>query len=78
MQYGTATVVFLNLQSPEISYADKLEAIETISRLDTHNGYKKDLFIGALRWIFDHFDFDTGEAAKRNIRLLKGGGEGGK
>lgn len=75
MNYVTATAIFCDLDNPAKSYADKLEAIETISSLDTHNGYKKDLFIGALRWIFDHFDFDTGEVPMRQIRMLKGGGE---
>lgn len=76
MKYGTATVIFCDLENQKTSYADKLEAIETIARLETHNGYNKSLFIDALRWIFDHFDFETGDEYKRDIRMLKGYGNG--
>lgn len=76
MTCGVATSLFVDLDNPNVRFDDKVEAIETIVRLETHNGYKKDLFINALRWLFDHFDFETGEP-RRGIRLLKGGGGNG-
>lgn len=76
MNYGLASAIFLDINGFDARFDDKVEAIETIARLETHNGYKKDLFINALRWLFDHFDFETGEP-RRGIRLLKGGGGNG-
>ena len=57
MRIGNATAIFCNIKNPEISNGEKIEAIYEIVNLETHNGYKKDLFIDALRWLMETYQF---------------------
>ena len=45
------------LDDDSLSYQTRAIAIEKVARMETHNSIKKDELIAALRWIFDHYDF---------------------
>lgn len=32
-------------------------AVRQVAQMETHNSITKDELVGALRWIFDHYDF---------------------
>lgn len=53
-----STVIVKDLLDDEsLSYQTRAIAIEKVARMETHNSIKKDELIAALRWIFDHYDF---------------------
>ena len=47
------------LDDETIALPSKVIAIEKIARMETHNSITKDDLVHALRWLFDHYDFDT-------------------
>lgn len=47
------------LDDETIALPSKVIAIEKIARMETHNSITKDDLIHALRWLFDHYNFDT-------------------
>jgi len=52
-------IVKERLDDETIALPSKVIAIEKIARMETHNSITKDDLIHALRWLFDHYDFDT-------------------
>lgn len=51
-------IVKLRLDDPDISIRTKLLAIEQVAEMETHNSVTKEELVGALRWVFRHFDFE--------------------
>lgn len=39
------------------SFPSKVLAIERVANMETHNSVTKDDLVGALRWLFEHYDF---------------------
>lgn len=57
---GDAWLIVKNhLEDDSIAFPSKILAIEKIARMETHNSITKDDLIHALRWLFDHYDFDV-------------------
>lgn len=55
---GQAVSIVKNLKdNPDIAIQSKVIAIEKVARMETHNSITKDELVGALRWLFDHYDF---------------------
>ena len=52
-------IVKKRLDDETVALPSKVIAIEKIARMETHNSITKDDLIHALRWLFDHYDFDT-------------------
>ena len=52
-------IVKERLDDETIAFPSKVLAIEKIARMETHNSITKDDLVHALRWLFDHYDFDT-------------------
>lgn len=52
-------IVKERLNDETIAIPSKVLAIEKIARMETHNSITKDDLVHALRWLFDHYDFDT-------------------
>ena len=52
-------IVKERLDDETIALPSKVIAIEKIARMETHNSITKDDLVHALRWLFDHYDFDT-------------------
>lgn len=52
-------IVKERLDDETIAIPSKVLAIEKIARMETHNSITKDDLIHCLRWLFDHYDFDT-------------------
>ena len=52
-------IVKERLDDETIASPSKVLAIEKIARLETHNSITKDDLLRALRWLFDHYDFDA-------------------
>lgn len=52
-------IVKERLDDETIALPSKILAIEKIARMETHNSITKDDLVHALRWLFDHYDFDT-------------------
>lgn len=60
ISYGDAyEIVKHRLYDDTIAYQSKVLAIEKVANMETHNGVKKDELVTALRWIFEHYDFDV-------------------
>ena len=51
-------IVKERLDDDTIALPSKLLAIEKIARMETHNSITKDDLVHALRWLFDHYDFE--------------------
>lgn len=54
-------IFYCHLDDESISLSKKVEAIRRISEMETMNSIKKDDLKTALRFLFDHFDFDVPE-----------------
>lgn len=50
-------IVKFRLNDPDISIRTKLLAIEHVAETETHNSVTKEELVGALRWLFQHYDF---------------------
>lgn len=59
MNIGTACAIFAQLDSPKYEIEEKIEAIELVANMPTHNSISKDKILNALRWIFKHYDFSV-------------------
>lgn len=56
---GNAVIIVkTRLNDPELSIRTKTLAIERVAEMETHNSITKEELVGALRWMFRHFDFD--------------------
>ena len=51
-------IVKHRLDDDSIALPSKVLAIEKIARMETHNSITKDDLVHALRWMFDHYDFE--------------------
>lgn len=45
------------LDDDSIPIETKIIAIRQVAEMETHNSITKDELVGALRWIFDHYEF---------------------
>ena len=52
-------VVKHSLYDPEIAFQSKVLAIENVANMETHNSITKDELVGALRWLFEHYELDS-------------------
>ena len=56
---GNAVIIVkTRLNDPELSIRTKTLAIERVAEMETHNSITKEELVGALRWMFRHFDFE--------------------
>ena len=44
------------LDDPDIAMQSKVMAIEQVADMETHNSISKDDLVGALKWIYKHYD----------------------
>lgn len=44
------------LNDPDIAMQSKVMAIEKVAEMETHNSITKNDLVGALRWIYEHYD----------------------
>lgn len=58
MKLGEAVVIVKYHLDDEGEHVEKVKAIEQVARMGTHNSVTKDELVHALRWIFDHYDFE--------------------
>jgi hypothetical protein len=56
MGIGKACAIFKNIHGYECSVAEKYQAICMVADMATHNGFKKQEFIDAIKWMFAHPD----------------------
>lgn len=49
-------IVKHHLNDPDYSMQSKVLAIERVANMETHNSITKDDLVGALRWVFEHYD----------------------
>ena len=45
-----------HLNDPDIAMQSKVMAIEKVAEMETHNSITKNDLVGALRWIYEHYD----------------------
>lgn len=50
-------IVKFRLDDDSVSFETKVLAIDHVSQMETHNSITKDELVGALRWLFTHYDF---------------------
>ena len=48
------------LDDDSLSIHTRTIAIRQVAEMETHNSIPKDDLVAALRWIFDHYDFEEG------------------
>ena len=51
-------IVKYHLNDDDIALQSKVIAIEKVANMETHNSITKDELVGALRWLFVHYDFE--------------------
>lgn len=49
-------IVKFRMDDPSIAMQSKVMAIEQVAEMPTHNSITKDELVGALRWIYKHYD----------------------
>ena len=49
-------IVKYHLDDPDIAMQSKEMAIEKMAEMETHNSITKNDLVGALRWIYEHYD----------------------
>ena len=50
-------IVKHHLNDPNYALQSKVLAIEAVANMETHNSVTKDDLVGALRWMFEHYEF---------------------
>lgn len=53
----SVAIVKHSLHDPNIAIQSKTLAIENVANMETHNSITKDELVGALRWLFEHYEF---------------------
>lgn len=53
-------IVKYRLNDTDVALQSKTLAIEKVANMETHNCITKDDLVGALRWVFEHYDFEEG------------------
>ena len=51
-------IVSFHLDDENIAIQTKVIAIEKVANMETHNSVSKDKLIHALRWLYEHYDFE--------------------
>lgn len=51
-------IVSFHLDDESIALQSKVIAIEKVANMETHNSVSKDKLIRALRWLYEHYDFE--------------------
>lgn len=51
-------IVSFHLDDESIALQTKVIAIEKVANMETHNSVSKDILIRALRWLYEHYDFE--------------------
>ena len=60
VNYGDAYVIVKHkLNDESIALQSKVLAIETVANMETLNGVTKDELQNALKWLYNHFDFNV-------------------
>lgn len=54
------SIVKTGLDDESIPYKTRVLAIDHMAHMETHNSVTKDELVAALRWLFDHYDFESG------------------
>lgn len=54
---AACAIVKHHLDDESIAIQSKIIAIEKVAEMETHNGITKDELVGALRWVFRHYEF---------------------
>lgn len=52
-------IVKHSLDDDSLSYKTKVLAIGKVSEMETHNSITKADLVNALRWLFEHYDFES-------------------
>ena len=50
-------IVKFHLDDPNYALQSKVLAIELVANTETHNSITKDELVGALRWLYEHYEF---------------------
>ena len=58
-------IVKSRLDDESIPIPTKVLAIKHVAEMETHNSVTKDNLVGALRWLYRHFDFDVEGGGRR-------------
>lgn len=53
-------IVKTGLADESIPFKTRVLAIDHVAHMVTHNSVTKDELVAALRWLFDHYDFEEG------------------
>lgn len=51
-------IVKTGLDDESIPYKTRVLAIDHVAQMETHNSVTKADLVTALRWLFDHYDFE--------------------
>lgn len=52
-------IVELYLDDESIPLQSKVIAIEKVANMETHNSITKAVLVKALRWLYEHYDFEV-------------------
>lgn len=52
------TIIKYRLDDDEIALPSKVLSIEKVAEMETHNSITKDELVNAIRWLFQHYDFE--------------------
>ena len=50
-------IVKHHLDDPGFTHQSKVLAIGKVAEMETHNSVTKDELVGALRWLYEHYEF---------------------
>lgn len=51
-------IMSFHLDDESIALQTKVISIEKVANMETHNSVNKDCLVRALRWLFEHYDFE--------------------
>lgn len=69
MNIGRAAAIFKNIDNQEYTDAEKIEAINEVLAMDTHNGITKADFMRALKWAMRYCFFQ--ECQNFNLKQIR-------
>lgn len=64
-------IVKTGLADESISLKTRVLAIDHVAHMETHNSITKDELVEALRWLFDHYDFEESNGIKSRGRFME-------
>ena len=56
--WDAVLIVKRRLEDENLSIRSKVLSIEAVAEMETHNSVTKEELVGALRWLFQHYDFE--------------------